>query len=401
MKKERIKGFVVGVFTGVVAFAALIVVTKYFGIHIFPNGSLADDVWERAKVVEEYIDGYYWKEDTSDQKISEYAAKGMVSALGDKYSEYFTAEEYAETMNSVNGDYCGIGATVRIDAKTKQKFIAEVQGGKPAEKAGLKAGDEIKAVNGTDVSNMSLTDTVNMIKGKEGKKSVLSISRTENDKTVSKEITVICEKIINQSIQSKMLAGKLGYIKISGFDNESVKQFETAIQQLEKQGQQGMIIDVRDNGGGSLSAAVEMLDELLPAGKLITEKSKAKGDKTYESTDEKHFDKPLVVLINANSASASEVFAGTLQDRGKATLVGVKSYGKGIVQTIFSLAGSCGGGIKLTTGEYLLPGGRSIHEVGLTPDVEEKYTGNAENYKEQEDNQLKKAVEVMENKLGK
>lgn len=398
MKKERIKGFILGVIAGIVFFLAIIVVTKYFGIHIFPSGSLADDVWERARVVESYIDHYYWKDDVSDQKMSEYAAKGMVNALGDKYSSYFTSEEYAETMNSVNGDYCGIGATVRMDAKTKKKFVAEVQKGKPAEKAGLQAGDEITKVNGKDVSNLSLSDTVNMIKGEEGKKSVISISRTEDGKTVSKDVTVVCEKIVNQSIQSKMLAGKAGYIKISVFDNESVKQFQTAIAELEKQGQRGMIIDVRDNGGGSLSAVVDMLDELLPKGKLITEKSKYKGDIVYESTDEKHFDKPIVVLINGSSASASEVFAGTLQDRGKATLVGVKSYGKGIVQTIFSLESSCGGGIKLTTGEYLLPSGRSIHEVGLTPDVEEKYTGDAENYSEKEDNQLSRAMEVLGNR---
>ncbi len=397
MKKERLKGFILGMVAGIVAFLAVIVVTKYFGIHIFPSGSLADDVWERAKVVEGYIDHYYWKDDTSDKKISEYAAKGMVNALGDKYSAYFTSEEYEETMSSVNGDYAGIGATVRIDAKTKQKIIAEVQKGRPAEKAGLKAGDEIKKVNGKDVSDMSLSDTVGMIKGKEGKKSVLSISRMENGVTVSKDITVVCEKIVNQSIQSKMLADSIGYIKISVFDNESVKQFQDAIAGLEKKGQKGMIIDVRDNGGGSLSAVVDMLDELLPKGKLITEKSKYKGEAVYESTDEKHFDKPIVVLINGSSASASEVFAGTLQDRGKATLVGVKSYGKGIVQTIFSLESSCGGGIKLTTGEYLLPSGRSIHEVGLTPDVEEKYTGDADNYNEKDDNQLSKAVEVLKN----
>lgn len=398
MKKERFKGFILGVVAGVVLFLAVIVVTKYFGIHIFPSGSLADDVWERTRVVESYIDHYYWKDDTSDRKMSEYAAKGIVNALGDKYSSYFTSEEYAETMNSVNGDYCGIGATVRIDSKTKQKFIEEVQKGKPAEKAGLKEGDEIKAVDGTDVTDMSLSDTVNKIKGKEGKKSVLSISRTENGKTVSLEITVTCEKIVNQSIRGKLLADKAGYIKISVFDNESVEQFRTAIEKLEKQGQRGMIIDVRDNGGGSLSAVVDMLDELLPKGKLITEKSKYKGEIVYESTDEKHFDKPIVVLINGSSASASEVFAGTLQDRGRATLVGVKSYGKGIVQTIFSLESSCGGGIKLTTGEYLLPSGRSIHEVGLTPDVEVKYTGDAENYSEKKDNQLSKASEVLKNK---
>ena len=158
-------------------------------------------------------------------------------------------------------------------------------------------------------------------------------------------------------------------------------------------------MDVRKNGGGSLSAAVTILDELLPKGKLITEKSRDKGDKVYESTDEKYFDKPLVVLIDQSSASASEVFAGTLQDRGAASLVGVKSFGKGIVQTIYSLKNSCGGGIKLTTGEYLLPSGRSIHEKGLTPDVESEYTGTSGKMAADDDNQLTKAIEVMKAKV--
>lgn len=399
MNKERIKGFIMGLFAGGILFSLTIIISNHFGVHLFSNGSLADDVWRRARIVENYIDKYYWKDDTSDQKISEYAAKGMVSALGDKYSAYFTDAEYDETMSGVNGDYCGIGATLRLDNKTNKKYIADVQDGKPAQKSGLKAGDEIQAVDGTDVSQKSLSDTVGMIKGEEGKESVLSISRTENGNTVTMKITVVCEKIVNQSITSRMLNETTGYIKIQVFDNETVKQFEDALQQLDKKGQKGLVIDVRDNGGGSLSAAVEMLDDLLPAGKLITEKSKAGGGKVYESTDEKHFDKPIVVLINGNSASASEVFAGTLQDRGAATLVGVKSFGKGIVQTIFSLADTCGGGIKLTTGEYLLPSGRSIHEVGLTPDVEEKYTGNTEEYKEEDDNQLQKAEEIIRKKI--
>jgi carboxyl-terminal processing protease len=197
----------------------------------------------------------------------------------------------------------------------------------------------------------------------------------------------------------KKLESDIGYIRISTFDNETTAQFEQAIQVLEKKGQKGMIVDVRNNGGGSLSAVIDMLDDLLPKGELITERSRNKGDKTYESTDEKHFDKPMVVLINESSASASEVFAGTLQDRGAASLVGVKSFGKGIVQTIYSLQDSCGGGIKLTTGEYLLPSGRSIHEKGLTPDVETEYTGSTGEIGGSDDNQIQKAVEVLKAKL--
>lgn len=399
MKNEGFKIYIQGILTGILLAVCLLAVAKHFGIHLIPAGSLADDVWERAKVVEKYIDNYYWKEDVSDQKISEYAAKGMVSALGDKYSVYYTDEEYEAAMNSVEGVYVGIGVTVSQEPDTNRKIIQEVQKGKPGEKAGLKEGDEIQKVNGTDVTSMSLTDTVNLIQNKEGKKSVLGISRVENGKKTTFDVTVTCEEIVNQSVSSWMLSDGIGYLRISEFDNKTVGQFEEAVKKLEEKNQKGMIVDVRKNGGGSLSAAVTILDELLPKGKLITEKSRDKGDKVYESTDEKHFDKPLVVLINQSSASASEVFAGTLQDRGAASLVGVKSFGKGIVQTIYSLKNSCGGGIKLTTGEYLLPSGRSIHEKGLTPDVESEYTGTSGKMAADDDNQLTKAIEVMKAKV--
>jgi carboxyl-terminal processing protease len=349
-------------------------------------------------VIESYIDSYYWKEDVSDQQLADAAAKGMVTALGDKYSVYYTEEEYNEAMNSVNGDYCGIGATLRMDDETKKKYVEEVPEGKPAEKAGLMVGDELLKVNDTDVTSLSLSDTVALIKGEEGKQSVLTIVRKENEEEVQKEITVVCEKIVTQSVNYKMLDDQMGYIQITEFDKETSEQFKNALTELEKQNQSGLIIDVRDNGGGSLDSCIEMLDRILPAGKLITEKSKS-GEKEYTSTDEEHFDKPMVVLINGNSASASEIFAGTLQDRGTATLLGETSYGKGIVQTIFSLEKTCGGGLKLTTGEYLLPSGRSIHEKGLTPDVETAYTGTSKVLGDEDDNQLEKAEEILKQKL--
>ena len=187
---------------------------------------------------------------------------------------------------------------------------------------------------------------------------------------------------------------------MSGFDKATVKQFKDAITELEKKKERGLIIDLRNNGGGSLTATIEMLNRMLPKGNLITEKNKVNGDKLYTSTDEEHFDKPVIVLINEGSASASEVFAGCMQDRKAATLLGTKSFGKGIVQTVFSLEKSCGGGIKLTTGEYLLPSKRCIQGEGLTPDVEVKYTGSSNKLGAKDDNQLQKALEVMEEKMA-
>ncbi len=399
MKRGNRISFIKGMIAGILLIVLFLVVTRYFGIYISFNRSTADDIWERATVVESYIDRYYWKEDTPKQKISEYAAKGMVAALGDRYSVYYTSQELKESMENIEGDYAGIGASIRQDEKTGRKIITEVQKGQPAERAGLKAGDELVKINGKEIRKVSLTEAVSQIKGEEGKKSVLTVLRKENGETVSKEITVVCEKIIMQTVTSKMLKGKMGYVCISRFDKETVKQFKDAISRLEKEDEKGLIIDLRNNGGGSLTATIEMLDYMLPKGELITEKNRVKGDKLYTSTDEQHFDKPVVILINEASASASEVFAGCMQDRKAAVLLGTKSFGKGIVQTVFSLESSCGGGIKLTTGEYLLPSKRCIQGKGLTPDVQVKSAGDSEQLGGKKDIQLQKAQEVLEEKI--
>lgn len=392
MKHIYISGIISGIFLCLI----VILLLQIFGvIPKWWNTDFVKDVSERAGVVQQYVDKYYWKDDVSEQEMSEYAAKGMISALGDKYSAYYTESEYNDTMNSVEGEYPGIGASIRMDTETKRKYIDSVQEGKPAARAGVKAGDELLKVDGQETTDKTLSELVQMIQKKEGETVVLAISRTENGTVVQKDISIKIETIVSQSVNSRMLEGELGYIQIERFEKVTADQFKSALASLEKQGQKGLIVDVRDNGGGSLESCVAILDRILPEGKLITEQSKGSGDKVYTSTDKEHFDKPIVVLINGNSASASEVFAGTLQDRGAAVITGVKSFGKGIVQTIYSLENSCGGGIKLTTGEYLLPSGRSIHEVGLTPDVEVEYEGTTKKLGAEDDNQMTKAQEIL------
>lgn len=400
MKQKNCYNFIKGMLAGILCVLCFISITKYFGIHLFSSSSLADDIRTRAKVVESYIDRYYWKEDISDQKISEYAAKGMVAALGDRYSEYYTSQELKDHLEQIEGDYAGIGATMTVEPETGAKKISKLEKGMPAERAGLQVGDELLTVNGKDVAKLSLDEAVALIKGEEGKKSVLTVKRTEKKECVIKKITVVTEKIVTQSVQSKMLEDKIGYIAVSNFTKETVNQFEKSIEQLDKKNQRGLVIDLRNNGGGSLTACVAMLDRMLPKGDLIIEKNRATGDRQYNSTDKQHFDKPVLILINGGSASASEVFAGCMQDRKAATLLGTKSYGKGIVQTVFSLEKSCGGGIKLTTGEYVLPGKRCIQGKGLTPDVEEPYTGKSQILGAKDDNQLLKAMQVMKTILS-
>ena len=394
-KQSEIRTYLTGLVTGALFCLAVLLILQFVsGVPVLFSSSLTKEVAKKTQEAQSYIDKYYWKSDLDQEKLADYAIKGMVSALGDKYSDYYTTSEYNQAMGEVKGDYTGIGATIYMDTSTKQKIIQKVQKSSPAEEAGLKVDDVLLKINGEDISQKSLNDTVSMIRGKEGKTSKLTIQRKEQDKTKVMEVTVTAKKLVNQSIHYKMLTGTNGYINISNFDNEGVKQFQSAMEDLKKQGMTGLVLDVRNNGGGSLEAVTKMLDELLPEGVLLTEKYKNKEDVVYRSTDEKQFDKPMVVLINGGSASASEVMAGALQDRKAATLVGVKSFGKGIVQSIFSLR--FGGGIKLTTGQYLLPSGRCIHGTGLTPDVEVTYSGTSNELGGEDDNQLQKALTVLE-----
>ena len=219
--------------------------------------------------------------------------------------------------------------------------------------------------------------------------------RTDADnKQETVTLQLVCEKINVVSVEDKQI-GQTGYIKVTEFDNETDDQFSKAVSKYEKEDIKGLVIDVRDNGGGSLESAINMLNRLLPKGDLITEKSKKEGDKTYYSDDKESYDKPIVVLINGNSASASEVFSGTLKTRGAATLIGTKSFGKGIVQTVFSLKDACGGGIKLTTAKYYLPNGECIHQKGITPDETIEYE-KKDTDTENDDTQLQRALQIIE-----
>lgn len=360
----------------------------------FP-GSAVQKVNKKARIIEQCIDEYY-QGDVRDEDLADGAAKGMVNALGDKYSQYFTEQEYEELMNGINGSYVGIGVTLRQE-DNQSIVVEDVSADGPAAQADIRKGDRFIRIDGRDLANMKLNDIVSIIKkeANDGKTIVITVERSAaagESQMLDKEVK--CSRVDVVSVKSKKY-GTIGYINVSEFDKETDEQFGTAVENMKKDNVTGLVVDVRDNGGGSLDTVINMLDELLPEGELITEKSKKDGDRSYRSTDKTSFDQPIVVLINQNSASASEVFAGTLQARGAATLVGTKSFGKGIVQTVLSLSGSCGGGLKLTTAEYFLPGGISIHQKGLIPDIEVEYEGEPGSYDESRDNQLRRALEVL------
>lgn len=352
-------------------------------------------VMAKTLLLENYISKYYLRDADAGQ-IVEGIYKGVLQSLQDPYSVYYTKEEYDSLQESTQGVYCGIGARVSQDVKTGIITIVQLFEGSPAIDAGILPGDIIYKVEDEEVTGTDLSKVVAKMKGKEGTSVELTVIR-ESKKV---NCTVRREEIEIPTVEHEMLEDNIGYIQVTEFDQVTAKQFRDALEDLEKQGQDGLVIDLRNNGGGRLDAVVDMLDRMLPEGTIVSTKDKAGEGETFTSTGKEQFNKPLAVLINGNSASASEVFSGAIQDYGTGKLVGTTSFGKGIVQTIFDLKD--GSAIKLTTSEYFTPKGRNIQGTGLEPDVEvelDKEQAKKITVEKEEDNQLKKAVETVKNEI--
>ncbi len=389
--KDTLRLYVTGIITGMLIIALVNIIFDIFDFHPFSRFTAADRIYDRSQEVEAYIDKFYWKSDTSDEQFAESAAKGMVAALDDPFSVYLTKNELENSEKKHKGDYVGIGCTIGADPKKEHRYILSITEGKPADKAGLKENDEIIAIDGNPVKGKDIDYMIDKIAEKTGVTYKFTVLR--DGKQLDFDVTT--ENIVNQSVKYKMIENNIGYISVSNFDGESSKQFKSAVDALDKRKAKALIIDLRNNGGGIMSASLDMLDRLLPAGQLITETRKGYKDTIYKSTNKEKYDNPIVLLVNPGTASASEIFAGCLQDRASSKLVGEKTYGKGIVQTLFHISEKRGDGIKLTTGQYLLPSGRSINDKGLTPDYEVKFTGKESDYETKKDNQLQKAIEIL------
>ena len=357
---------------------------------------------EKLEAMDELIDKVYL-EDVSEVDFADGIYKGFMASLGDPYSTYYTAEEYTALQESSNGVYYGIGASVSQDAKTGIVTIVKPFITGPAYKAGIKPGDIISKVNGEEVTGMDLSAVVSKMKGKSGTKVKIGIVREGVNKPL--EFTVTRMKIEVPTIEYQMLDGKIGYITITEFDKITVTQFDAAVDDLEKQKMKALIVDVRNNPGGRLDAVVDILDRLLPPKLLVYTEDKYNKREEKFAKDKTKISVPMAVLINGNSASASEIFAGTLQDYKTATIVGTKSFGKGIVQTVIPYSdenGPDGTAVKLTISKYYTPNGRNIHGTGIRPDVEVELDEKMQ--KEvvipvDKDNQLQKAVSLLKKKM--
>lgn len=347
---------------------------------------------EKLKRIRGVIDSVYLREDEiDDAALTEGMYEGYVRALGDPYSAYYTEEEAKELMQGISGEYSGIGAVLSQSYETNAVTITNVFRESPAEEAGLEAGDILYQVDGHEIADEDLNQVVAWIKGEEGTEVTLHVVRDSEEL----ELTAVRRIVKTQTVEYEMKDSRIGYIRVMEFDTVTYEQFKSALAELDSQGMEGLVIDLRSNPGGDLDTVLDMLRLILPKGTIISTANKDGKEKEYTCDGKQEFNRPLAVLVNGYSASASEIFSGAVQDYKKGKIVGTTTYGKGVVQEVISLLD--GSYIKVTTSEYFLPSGRSINEAGITPDVEVEYEPNEED--EEADNQLDKALEVIREEL--
>ena len=349
-------------------------------------------VKKKAGEIEELINAYYLDE-IDGQKVEDTMYTGMVAGLEDPYSVYYSKEELESMEESISGAYSGIGATLTQDPDTGDLSVVSCFDGTPAQEAGLQPGDVITGWNGNSVEGMELSELVSKIKTDPEEQLTLEIER---DGEIL-EVELTRREVQIPTVEYEMLDDQIGYIRLVEFDEVTADQFKEALEDLENQNMEKLIIDVRNNPGGVLQVVCDMLDQLLPEGLIVYTEDKNGNRKEYTSDEEHQFTKPLAVLANENSASASEIFAGAIQDYGIGTIVGTTTFGKGIVQRTFYL--SDGTGVKLTVAKYYTPKGHDIHKKGITPDVEtelDEELKNQSSISHEEDNQLQKAIEVLQ-----
>ncbi len=345
---------------------------------------------KKLNMLSNVIDQYYLYGDDIDEKaMQDGIYNGYASGLGDPYTVYYNEEQTRDLLESTTGEYSGIGATLLQNYQTRQVTIGNIYKDSPAEEAGLKTGDILYQVDDHVIDKEDLSEIVSWIKGEEGTEVALHVYRGENAEEVV--CTATRRKIETQTVEYEMKEDQIGYLRILEFDTVTLKQFENALTDLENQGMKGLVIDLRSNPGGNLDTVVDMLRMILPEGTIVSTKDKD-GNVIEEKNEEDHeFKKPLAVLVNQASASASEIFAGAVQDYGVGKIVGMTTYGKGVVQQLVNLGdGTC---LKVTIAEYFTAAGRSINKKGITPDVEVEYEADPDH--EDADNQLDKAIEVV------
>ena len=353
----------------------------------------AVEIKDKAEILSSYINRFYLN-DIDYGKMGDIIYKAMVSGLDGKYAAYYTKDEYKDISEKTKGEFCGIGAYISQGKNDNYLKVAGVVKGGPAQKAGIKKGDIIVEVDGENIKGKDSSYAISKMKGKKGTNVSISVMRKGNKKPIT--FNIKREVIHDNTVSYKMLDNNIGYISVSAFETVTKKQFKSAVDCLEKKNEKGLIIDLRDNGGGLLDTALDMLDQILPKKLVVYTKDKNGVAEEYYTKDDKEIKIPIVILVNGNSASASEVFCGALRDYGKAKLLGTKTFGKGIVQSSFAFRD--GTGLKFTTSKYYTPKGINIHGTGFEPDIKVKSNGKMTALKEsgyKVDNQINAALDYL------
>lgn len=400
--KTRTKVILTVVITAFITFILTVGGIIFAGVYFFVGGT-SSDFETKTTLLEKILETrYLYDYDKND--LREKALKAYVEGLDEPYTSYYTPSEFKSYTDSITDSYTGIGVIVSVDDNDRIIVVAPFEGS-PAFEAGVEPGDILKSVESVDYPGSKLNDAVDVIRGgKKGTKvNITFIKKDGSEKTVDIERRDISEN----SVRSEMLDGNIGYIRISQFNTSSSddagstsSEFKTQLAKVQEQGATRLIIDLRDNPGGILKEVVSVADMLLPEG-IITYTQDKNGKRVDYKSDAQCTDLPVVILINGNSASASEVLTGALKDHGRATVVGQKSFGKGIVQEVYPLPG--GSGISLTTSQYFTPNGVCIHDIGIEPDIavemKEEYRNHfASTVEHDEDTQLLKAIEIIKEK---
>lgn len=364
----------------------------------FITGLMQGESIEKITVVKEMLSEYSLF-DVNEEKVVDYAAMAMAASVEDPYTAYFPKDEFSAYKDNIMSSYVGMGAMLGADMEKDEITIVSTVEGGPAHKSGLKGGDRIIAIDGKNYSAAQLSEASMYVKnGDEGTTFVLLMEREGKGRF---EVSVTREKITKKSIESKMLENDIGYIKITGFESkiertekDTYDEFVENLLALKSAGMDKMIIDLRDNPGGDLRVVCNIADALLPKG-VITYTEDKYGKQEFIYSDKEELNIPIAILVNGGSASASEVLTGALKDHKKATVIGTKTYGKGIVQGVFPF--SDGSGMSITTARYFTPNGECIHKIGIEPDITVELDSKKalSELTVKEDKQLQKAIEVL------
>ena len=399
LKRERIyKTIMLVILTASLTFIiTTLYMTKQYDLtktdisSILSSSSTGSSVSSTINKIQKILDNYYLN-DIDEQKTIEGAIKGYVAGLGDPYTQYITKAEMNEYTVSLMGNYVGIG--IYMGANTEKNTVEVIMPikGSPAEESGILAGDTIISVDGIKYTAENMDEAAEAIKGKEGSVVKLEILRNQEIKTF--EITR--RKVVTNPVESKKLENNIGYIQITSFDEETAESFKIKFNELKNQGITSLIIDLRNNGGGLVEATLQIADYIVPKGKdLLVTVDKDQNEEIEKSEQDVLIDMPIVVLVNGNSASASEILAGALKDLDEATIVGTTTYGKGVIQELLTFKD--GSGLKVTTHEYYTPNRNKINGIGIEPDevVELPEGVNPLYVTEDNDTQLQKAIEIL------